>query len=202
MQHEILAAMMGFPGSMFGPSPVDHNDCKKALHKQMQHIRYQCTPLACSLLSQGEVTAINRVVEYGGHISFLNEFVDKQNCATYENKDNHSSFESRSFYLQAVSCAIKGILTRYEKSICSLERLLIKDPSLGVGFIYGQMELKMRWIPWVTELILHIKNELARNDVVLPVAIGKLVLEAINKRTQSCGDEHVRFVLQIIETSW
>ena len=209
MQHEILVALLGHSGSLIGPplrdNDDDDDDSSNSSKGSTSRFRFQCSPLACSLLSQGEVAAVNRVVEYGGHVSFLNQFIDEQNQAEENHNDkNCPIWHKKSLYMRAISSAIQDILHMYEKSVCSLERSLSKDPSLGVGFIHGEMELKMRWIPWVTNMVVSIQNKLTEKDfdeALGPVSIGKVILETIHAHLQSCGDEHVRSVLQSIQSS-
>jgi len=194
MQHEILAAMLGHPGSLFGPSQIQNKS-------SIQKYNFECNPLACSLLSQTEIAAVNRLIQYGGHVKFLREFVEKQSYMM-DMRSAKSNCNRNSLYLRAVSSAVQKILSSYESAVIELERSLIKDPDLGVGFIYGKMELKIRWIPFLVELITAIDMKISPHDGSFQISTAKTVLELVHNHVLLCGDEHVRTILQTIESAW
>ena len=198
MQHEILVAMLGHHGSIIGP-PISVDNKSQSTKYIAENLRFECLPLARSLLSQSEIEAINRVVKYGGYIAFINKFIKEK--STFMGGTN----KTKSLYFRAISSAIQDIVHSYEQSICFLEESLIENPTLGVGYIHSDMNSKTRWIPWVTKLILSIEKVLYDENYDMHseyVSISKTILETLHTHINACADENVRYILQRIENSW
>ena len=60
-----------------------------------------------------------------------------------------------------------------------------------MGFIYGKMEL-----------IKAVDMKITPHDKSFRISTAKTILELLHNHVLLCGDEHVRTILQTIESAW
>lgn len=131
-KHEILFALLGHPGQLI-------NSEKSEKGSQSP---YKCTPLAKTLLNRTEVAAIDQIVHTGCFIRHLCDYVYYFDDLSCPDK-----------YEAAFRLVLDEFIVGYEKKIASLEKDLLIDDALGLGFISARIADDREWIKTCHQIV-------------------------------------------------
>ena len=191
--------MLGHAGPYLGPADHDASSYMNGPH------RYQCTRLSESSLSQAEVTSINSIIKYGGHVAYLRSFVcetglsfcdvsfdnSKIICKDRRRVNGSCGSNSPSLYQHAIGRAVSTLLDQYETKLLEVEKQLRLDRCLGIEYIRATALPVAAWIPHVSDFIFALqcnKGEGHQRDQQSQSLSSCAIIDEIARRMDCCTD--------------
>jgi Gamma tubulin complex component N-terminal len=125
MQHEVLAACLGYPGNIIR----DEEKVSGAFRVS--------AAAANSFLSKAEVEIINKTVKLGFQYRLLQRFSKGQ--PLQHTAAAAPTAQRDSLYLRALRAAVEEVLIEYGSRVARTEQELLQDSSLPLSYIYHSL---------------------------------------------------------------